>query len=90
LKEFGDKLPADKKGPIEAALSNLKEAHKNQDLDKIDQYTKELNEVFHKASEEMYKASAQGGAQGSPGDNGQPQGGNAGSSSGRKMKKLPM
>lgn len=84
LKEFGDKLPADKKGPIEAALSNLKEAHKNQDMDKIDQYTKELNEVFHKASEEMYKASAQGGAQGAPGDNGQPQGGNAGSSSGKK------
>jgi molecular chaperone DnaK len=65
LKEFGDKLPADKKGPIEAALNSLKEAHKNQDLEGIDKYTQELNDVFHKASEEMYKASqAQGGAAG--------------------------
>jgi molecular chaperone DnaK len=69
LKEFGDKLPADKKGPIESALNKLKEAHKNQDLAGVDQYTNELNEVFHKASEEMYKASQ--GQQGAPGDNGQ-------------------
>jgi molecular chaperone DnaK len=78
LKEFGDKLPADKKGPIEAALTKLKEAHKNQDLDGVDKYTKELNDVFHKASEDMYRASqAQGaqGPQGTPGDNGQPKGG---------------
>jgi molecular chaperone DnaK len=61
LKEFGDKLPADKKGPIESALNNLKEAHKNQDLAGIDKYTAELNSVFHAASEEMYKHSqAQG------------------------------
>jgi molecular chaperone DnaK len=81
IKEFGDKLPADKKGPIEAALSKLKEAHKNQDMEGIDQYTKELNDVFHKASEDMYKASQ---AQGTPGDNGQPQGDNAGSSGPKK------
>jgi len=66
LTEFGDKLPADKKAPIEAALKNLKEAHKNQDLDGIDRYTKELNEVFHKASEEMYNAGQAQGAQGQP------------------------
>ncbi|MCK4662475.1 MAG: molecular chaperone DnaK [Bacteroidales bacterium] len=57
LKEFGDKLPADKKEPIEKALANLKEAHKNQDLDAIDKATQELNSVFQAASEEMYKAS---------------------------------
>jgi molecular chaperone DnaK len=85
LKDFGDKLPADKKGPIEAALGKLKEAHKNQDFDGIDKYTTELNEVFHKASEEMYKNS-QGQSQegpGAPGDNGQPQGGQS-ASSGKK------
>ncbi|MFO7924956.1 MAG: molecular chaperone DnaK [Bacteroidales bacterium] len=57
LKEFGDKLPADKKTPIEEALTKLKEAHKNQDLDAIDKATAELNTVWQSASEEMYKAS---------------------------------
>jgi len=59
LKEFGDKLPADKKGPIEAALGKLKEAHKNQDLAAIDSATAELNQVFQAASQEMYNAQAQ-------------------------------
>ncbi len=77
LKEFGDKLPADKKGPIEAALAKLKEAHKNQDLNAIDSATTELNQVFQAASQEMYNAS---GAQGEPtgaqtgGENSQKQG----------------
>jgi molecular chaperone DnaK len=66
LHEFGDKLPADKKAPIQDALNKLKEAHKNQDIDNIDKYTKELNDVFHAASEEMYKAS-QGQGAGTPG-----------------------
>ncbi len=67
LKEFGDKLPADKKGPIEAALGKLKEAHKNQDLAAIDSATAELNQVFQAASQEMYNAQAQGaGAQPGP------------------------
>jgi len=57
LKEFGDKLPADKKAPIEQALAKLKEAHKSQDLEAIDKATTELNTVFQAASEEMYKAS---------------------------------
>ncbi len=73
LKEFGDKLPADKKAPIEAALNKLKEAHKSQDVAAIDTATAELNQVFHAASEEMYKAS-QGGAQ----QNGGPTGPGAG------------
>ncbi len=55
LKEFGDKLPADKKAPIESALQNLKDAHKNEDIDSIDKATEELNKVFQAASEEMYK-----------------------------------
>nr|WP_319397260.1 molecular chaperone DnaK [uncultured Carboxylicivirga sp.] len=62
LKEFGDKLPADKKAPIEAALGKLKEAHKAQDIAAIDAATTELNTVFQAASQEMYNASqAQGG-----------------------------
>ncbi|MDP4202050.1 MAG: molecular chaperone DnaK [Bacteroidota bacterium] len=65
LSEFGDKLPADKKAPIEAALAKLKEAHKAQDLAAIDTATKELESVFHAASQEMYNAQA--GAQGAQG-----------------------
>ena len=59
LKEFGDKLPADKKGPIEAALAQLKTAHQSQDLAGIDAATTELNTVFQAASQEMYNAQAQ-------------------------------
>jgi len=69
LSEFGDKLPADKKGPIEAALAKLKEAHKSQDIDGIDAATNELNTVFQAASQEMYNAqNAQGGQQAGPQD----------------------
>ena len=67
LKELGDKLPADKKGPIEAALAKLKEAHKAQDLAAIDQATEELNKAFHAASEEMYKAGQAAGGDAGPG-----------------------
>ena len=71
LKEFGDKIPADKKGPIEAALSKLKEAHKAQDLSAIDTATAELNTVFQAASQEMYNASSAQGQESAAG----PQGG---------------
>ncbi|NEW83948.1 MAG: molecular chaperone DnaK [Mariniphaga sp.] len=74
LKEFGDKLPADKKAPIEAALGKLKDAHKAQDLSGIDAATAELNTVFQAASQEMYNASSaqgQGGPAGGPQDGGQ-------------------
>ena len=64
LSELGDKLPADKKAPIEEALGKLKEAHKNQDLDAIDKAMAELQSAFQAASAEMY---AQSGAQGQPG-----------------------
>jgi len=56
MKEFGDKLPADKKAPIETALNNLKEAYKNKDFNAIDAATNELNAVFQAASQEMYNA----------------------------------
>ncbi len=67
LKEFGDKLPADKKGPIEEALRKLKDAHAKQDLNAIDSATAELNNVFQAASQEMYNAQANaGGPQADP------------------------
>jgi molecular chaperone DnaK len=68
LKEFGDKLPADKKGPIEQALTKLKEAHKSQDLASVEKATAELNTVWQAASEELYKNSQQGGPQGPAGE----------------------
>ena len=60
LEELGDKLPADKKAPIEAALAKLKEAHKAQDVAGIDAATAELNTVFQAASQEMYNQSNAG------------------------------
>lgn len=56
LKEFGDKLSADKKEPIEAALEELKKAHESKDLDAIDAAMEKINEAWKVASEEMYKA----------------------------------
>lgn len=63
LKEFGDKIPADKKAPIESALDKLKEAHKSQDVAAIDAATTEMNNAWTAASEEIYKAQQAGGAQ---------------------------
>jgi molecular chaperone DnaK len=63
LKEFGEKIPADKKTPIESALTKLKEAHKSQDLASIDAAVTEMNTAWTAASEEIYKAQAAGGAQ---------------------------
>ena len=64
LSEFGDKLPAEKKQPIEEALAELKTAHGNKDLAAIDTTMAKLNEVFQAASQEMYAAQqqAEGGA----------------------------
>ena len=67
LKDLGDKLPADKKAPIEAALQKLKDAHKAQDLAGIDAASTELQNAFQAASAEMYaQTGAQGGAQAGP------------------------
>ncbi|NVO04120.1 MAG: molecular chaperone DnaK [Bacteroidetes bacterium] len=64
LKEYGDKIPEDKKEPIKKALADLTEAHKNKDFDKIDTAKAELEAAWQVASEEMYKnADAQGGGQ---------------------------
>ena len=62
LAEFGDKLSDDKKGPIEAALVELKSAHESKDLAQIDTAMETINEAWKAASEEMY--AAQGGAEG--------------------------
>jgi len=67
LKEFGDKIPADKKEPIETALTQLKEAHKNRDIAAIDAAMEKLNAAWSVASQEMYNATqGQEGAQADP------------------------
>jgi len=81
LKEYGDKLPADKVKPIEEAIAELKAAHKSEDIPAIDAATEKLNKVFQAASQEMYNATQgqqpggqpgqqPGGGQGQPGGNG--------------------
>ena len=75
LEEFGDKLPEDKKQPIEAALEELKKAYETKDLAVIDPALEKINEAWKVASEDMYKAQAeaQGGAAGADaGAQGQP------------------
>lgn len=80
MKDYGDKLSQDKKEAILKALSNLKDAHKEKDLAKIDATMAVLNTAWQNASEEMYKAaqeSAKGGqAPGAEQPNGQPGGEN--------------
>ncbi len=81
LQEFGDKIPADKKQPIENALAKLKEAHRIQDLQAIDSAMNELNTVFQAASQEMYNAAgSQGGGQQQGGQPGPQPGQDAGNS----------
>ena len=77
LKEYGEKISADKKAPIEAALVKLKEAHKTQDIAAIDASLEEMNTAWTAASEDMYKATQEAGAQ-NPAD-GQQQNDSAGS-----------
>ena len=62
LKEFGEKLSADKKAPIEEALTELKAAHASKDLTAIDTSMEKINTAWTAASEEMYKASQEEGA----------------------------
>src|SRR4029450_753465 len=62
LKEYGDKIPADKKTVIENAAEQLKDAHKKQDIAAIDAAMTSLNNAWRAASEEIYKASQQAGA----------------------------
>jgi molecular chaperone DnaK len=69
LKEYGDKISADKKAPIEEGLKKLKEAYASKNLDAIDAAQTELNAAWTAASEEMYKAAADSG-QAQPGAGG--------------------
>ena len=66
LKDYGDKIPADKKSAIESACASLKEAVKSQNLTDIEKYNAELEAAWHAASDDMAKA-AQGGSQGPQG-----------------------
>ena len=63
LKEYGEKISADKKAVIETSLTKLKDAHKAQDIGQIDTAVAALNAAWTSASEEMYKATQDGGAQ---------------------------
>lgn len=84
LKDLGDKIPADKKAPIEAALNKLKEAHKAQDIAGVDAAMAELNNVFQAASQEMYNAqNAQGGTQAGSANFGGQANNNAGNNNGK-------
>ena len=81
LQDLGDKIPADKKAPIESALNALKDAHKAQDIAAIDKAMAELNTAFQAASAQMYQQSGAqpgAGAQAGPQDAGQ-QGGSSSS-----------
>jgi molecular chaperone DnaK len=56
LKEYGDKIPDDKKATIESAMNELKEAHKAEDLAKVEELTEKLNQAWQSASQDMYQA----------------------------------
>ncbi len=73
LGEFGDKIPAEKKTVIENALAQLKEAHKNRDISAIDTAFASLNAAWQAASQDMYNASQEAGAQPGAEANGNPQ-----------------
>ena len=82
LKENGDKLPADQRPAIDAALNKLKDAHKAQDVNAIDAAINELNNVMQAASQQMY--SQAGGQQAGPGA-----GFNGGAQSGQQTSQGP-
>jgi len=84
LKDYGDKLPDEKKTNIESALNELKEAHQSQDFSKIDAATEKLNTAWQAASQEMYQAAQeqQGQEQGSGEEADQGQGEPGGGKSG--------
>ena len=82
LKEYGDKLPADKKAAIESALGKLKEAHKNADVAAIDTAIAELNAAWQAASQDIYSQQQAQGAAGAQQNAGQQAQGNAGAQGG--------
>ncbi|MBU6324949.1 MAG: molecular chaperone DnaK [Bacteroidetes bacterium] len=81
LKEYGDKIPAEKKTNIETALATLKTAHESKDLTAIDSAVEALNQAWQAASEDMYKAAQESGNAGNnDAQNNNPGSGNAGDS----------
>ena len=79
LKDYGDKIPADKRAAIESALTQLKSAHESKDINSINSALESINNAWHAASEDMAKAAQQQG----PSQNGGQTGSNsAGSNSG--------
>lgn len=79
LKEFGDKLPADKKQAIEDALTKLKAAHQAQDVAGIEVALPELNNAWSAASQDLYNATQ---GQGNPSEDGQQQQSSSGEGTG--------
>jgi molecular chaperone DnaK len=77
LKEFGEKIPADKKAPIESALETLKVAHQAQDVTQVTAALEAMNAAWTAASEDIYKAQAEGGANAAGPDTGAQDGGSA-------------
>ena len=82
MKEFGDKLPADKKAGIESALEELRTAHKSEDLTAIDAAMEKLNGLWQQASQEMYQSGQQPGEQTPPAGDAGNNGGGEGPSGG--------
>jgi molecular chaperone DnaK len=79
IKEYGDKLPTDKKAEIESALEELKTAHKGQDIPAIDAAMEKMNNIWQQASQDMYKDA---GGQTPPADGGAGAEGKGGSDGG--------
>jgi molecular chaperone DnaK len=77
LKEFGEKIPADKKAPIESALETLKVAYQAQDVTQVTAALEAMNAAWTAASEDIYKAQAEGGSNAAGPDAGAQQGGSA-------------
>ena len=79
LTDLGDKMPAEQKAPIEAALTKLKDAHKAQDISAIDAAMEEMQKLLHEMSQNMYNAQQQeGGAQADPNQGANNAGGSTG------------
>ena len=70
LKEFGDKIPADKRSAIDAALNELKDAHKAQNIDAIDASTEKLTQAWQAASQDIYAAQQAAGGENPTGNTG--------------------
>lgn len=74
LKDYGDKIPADKKAAIESALTQLKSAHESRDVNRIDPALESLNAAWQAASQDIYQAQQEAGQQGADQDQGQTSG----------------